>query len=66
MFYLCAIIAYNTTGPNPIYGGTAVLVKSNIQHAVVNIPMLISLQATAISVELNGFETVIGAVYQSK
>ena len=56
---------YNIRGPNPAYGGTAVLVRANIQHAVVNIPMLQSLQASAISVELNGLETVIGAVYQS-
>ena len=49
---------YNIRGPNPTYGGTAVLVRSNI-------PMLKSLQASAISVELNGLETVIGAVYLS-
>ena len=47
-----------------IYSGTAVLVRSNIQHAVIDIPMLHS-QATAISIERNGLETVIGAVYQS-
>ena len=48
-----------------IHGDTAVLVKSNIQHALIKIPMMISLQATAIMVELNGLETIIGAVYQS-
>ena len=56
---------YNIRGPNPAFGGIAVLVRSNIQHAIVNIPMLKLLQASAISVELNGFETVIGAMYQS-
>jgi len=56
---------YSTRGPNLIHGGTAVLVKSNIQHAHVKIPMMSSLQATAIIVELNGLETVIGALYQS-
>ena len=56
---------YNTRGPNQIFGGTAVLVKSNIQHSVINIPMLHSLQATALSVELVCFETVIEAVYKS-
>ena len=34
---------YNIRGPNPAFGGTAVLVRSNIQHAIVNIPMLKSL-----------------------
>ena len=47
-----------------IYGGTAVLVRSNIQHAVVDY-RLHSLEATAIPVELNGLETVLGAVHQS-
>ena len=56
---------YNTRGSNLIHGDTAVLVKSNIQHALIKIPMMISLQATAIMVELNGLETIIGAVYQS-
>jgi Exonuclease III len=56
---------YKTRGPSGIFGGTAVLVRANIQHAIIKIPMLQSLQATAISVELEGFETVIGAVYQS-
>jgi len=56
---------YNTRGPNPPFGGTAVLVKANITHALVDIPRLISLQATAIKIELEGFETVIGALYQS-
>ena len=56
---------YNIRGPNPAYGGTAVLVRANIQHAVIDIPMLHSLQASAISVELNGLETAVGAVYQS-
>ena len=51
----------NTCGPNPIYGGTAVLVRSNIQHVKVKIPMMYSLQVTAIMVELEGLETVIGA-----
>jgi Exonuclease III len=55
---------YNTRGSNLIHGGTAVLVKSNIQHALIKIPMMLSLQARAIMVELNGLETVIGAVYQ--
>ena len=48
-----------------IHGGTAVLVKSNVQHALIKIPMMISLQTTAIMVELNGLERVIGDVYQS-
>ena len=56
---------YNTRGPNMVYGGTAVLVKANIQHAYVGIPMMNSLQTTAIIVELNGLEIIIGAVYQS-
>ena len=50
---------YRTTNirrPTLDFGGTAVLVRSNIQHAIVNIPMLKSLQASAISVELNGLE----------
>ena len=56
---------YNTRGRNLIYGGTAVLVKANIKPALVKFPMLSLLQVTAIMVELNGLETVIGAVYQS-
>ena len=31
---------YNIRSPNPAYGGTAVLVRSYIQQAVVNIPVL--------------------------
>ena len=54
-----------TPGPNPIYDGTAVLVRSNIQHVEVKIPMMYSLQVTAIMVELEGLETVIGALYRS-
>ena len=50
---------------NLIHGCTVVLRKSNIQHALVKFPMLNSLQATAIMVELNDLETNIGAVYQS-
>ena len=41
------------------------LVTSNIQPAVIDIPMLHSLQATAISVEPYDLGTVIGAVYQT-
>ena len=52
-------------GPNLTYGGTAVFVRSNIQHALVDIPMLKSLQTSAISAEMNDLETVIGAVYES-
>ena len=48
-----------------IHGGTTVLFKYNIQYAHVKIPMMSSLQATAIIVELNGLETVIGAFFQS-
>ena len=48
-----------------IYGGTAVLAKSNIQNALVKTPMLNSLQATAIIVELYCLETVIRAAYQN-
>ena len=57
---------YNIRDPNPIYDGTAVLLKSNIQHAIFNIPMLKSLQASAILVEFYGLKTVIGAVYQNQ
>ena len=56
---------YNTRGPNPIYGRTAVLVRSNIHHVEGKIPMMYSLQVTAIMVDLEGLETVIGAVYRS-
>ena len=56
---------YNTLGPNPKFGGTAVVVKSTIQHAQINLPVLNSLQATAIKFELDGLETVIGALYLS-
>ena len=56
---------YNTRGPIPIYGGKAVLVRYNILHVEVKIPMMYSLQVTAIMVELEGLETVIGAVYRS-
>jgi hypothetical protein len=45
-----------------MYDGTAVLVRSNIQHVKVKIPIMYSLQVTAIMVELEGLETVIGAV----
>ena len=48
-----------------IYGGTAVLVQASMQHVVTQNPMPKSLQATAASIELDGFETDIGAVYQS-
>ena len=48
-----------------IYGRMAVLVKPNIQHALVKIPMLNLFQVPAIMVQLNGLETVIWAVYQS-
>ena len=41
------------------------LVRSNIQHVEEKIPMMYSLQVTAIMVELEGLETVIGAVYRS-
>ena len=43
----------------------AVLIKSNIQHALMDTPILSSLQATAIIVEVDGFEIIIGTVYQS-
>ena len=49
---------YDTRFPNFIHGGIVVLVKANIQDALVKIPMLNPLQATAIMVKLN-----IGAVY---
>jgi hypothetical protein len=42
-----------------------VLVKANITHVLVDILRLLSLQATSIKIELEGFETVIGALYQS-
>jgi hypothetical protein len=56
---------YITSGPNLIHGDTTMLVKANIQHALIKIPMMITLQATAIMVELNGLKTVVGVVYQS-
>ena len=56
---------YNNRRPNAIYGGTAMLVRSNIQHVEVKIPMMSSLQVTAIMVELEGLKTVIGALYRS-
>ena len=56
---------YNTLGPNPTFGGTAVVVKSTIQHAEISMPTLNSLQATAIKIELGGLETVVGALYHS-
>ena len=45
-----------------IHGRTAVLIKANIQHALVQ--MIRSPQATVIMVEINGHETVMGPVYQ--
>ena len=53
---------YNIRDPNLAYGGTAVLVRSNIQDSYVKTPMLSSLQTTAIMVELNGLETFTGTV----
>ena len=41
------------------------IVRCNILYAVVNIPVLKSLQSSAISVNLNDLETIIGAVYHS-
>ena len=50
---------YKNRDINLIYGGTTLLVTSNIRHALIDIRMLYLLQATAISVELNDVETVI-------
>ena len=47
--------------PNLIHCSTTVLVTSNIQQALVKVPILNSLQALAIMVDLNGLK----AVYQS-
>ena len=41
------------------------LVRSNIQHAEVEVSMMYSLQVTAIMIELEGLEIVIGAMYRS-
>ena len=48
-----------------IYGNTEVLVKSNIQHALVKISILQSLPIIAISVELKNLEKILGSVYPS-
>ena len=56
---------YNTPGPNPAHGGTAVIVRSNIKHCQATIPKLEHLQATAIIIELQKEETLIGSLYQS-
>ena len=55
---------YKTRDPTLIDGGTEVLVKSNVEHALVEIHVLNSLRASAIVAKLNAFETVIRAVYQ--
>ena len=52
-------IDYTILDPGKIYGGVTVLEKPKIQHALVDIPILSSVQITAVTIELNGFETVI-------
>ena len=56
---------YNTRGSNAIYGGTEVLARSNIKHVEIKIPMMYSLLITTIMVQMEGLETVTGAVYRS-
>ena len=41
------------------------LVKSNIQHALVDIPILSPLQAIAITITVGWPQNIYGAVYQS-
>lgn len=56
---------YHTPGPNPPYGGTAVIIKSSIPHYKIQSPHLQNLQTTAISIQTSNENLVIGALYHS-
>ena len=56
---------YHTPGPNSPHGGTAVIIKSNIQHRHLTTPTLKNLQLTAIEISTHTETIAIGAVYHS-
>ena len=56
---------YNIQGPNPPHGGTAIIIRSTIQHVVIPVPQLKSLQATLVRTKIGSQEVLLGALYQS-
>ena len=56
---------YNTPGPNPTHGGTAVIVKACIPHYQLQLPQFSNLQLTAIKIPTRHEELCIGALYHS-
>lgn len=56
---------YHSPGPNPPYGGTAVIIKSCIPHHATQIPALQNLQLTAVNIKTSTEILCIGALYHS-
>lgn len=56
---------YHTPGPNPPYGGTAIIIKSSIQHQHIQSPQFKNLQVTCVNIVTSTETLCIGAVYHS-
>ena len=54
---------YTSPGHLAGRGGTAVLTKASITHALVALPPLPNVQATALFLHLGGVSTLVGSVY---
>ena len=52
-------------GPNPPHGGTAIIIRSSIQHTVIPVPQLKYQQATLLKTEIGSQEILLGALYLS-
>jgi hypothetical protein len=51
--------------PHPPEGGTAIIIRSSIQHMVILVLQLIYLQAALVKMEIGSQEILLVALYQS-
>ena len=56
---------YHIEGPNPPYEDTAVIIKFSIQHTVIAVPRLKSLQATLVRTKLGNYKVLLSELYLS-
>ena len=56
---------YTIEDPNPPYGGTAIIIRSSIQHTVTAVPQFKSLQATLVKTKIGNHEVLLVALFLS-
>jgi hypothetical protein len=64
-FYIPKYYIYRNVGQDGHKGGTAVAVKKGIPHTHVDVPPLLSVETTGVSISMGHTEKLIVSVYNS-